>query len=368
MLLIERRFSIKLYINNNIKKLKDQHKNFDSKFFLKDYNDFGKERPWKDKKIKSLELAESYNRLGIENKFLRSHQCGNCLEFKTFDDGSRNLSGANFCNLRLCIMCNWRREKKIFSQVSKVINHLNTDNKYRFLFLTLTCKNVSDDKLKYQLDLLSKSYKRLFERKEVEQTIKGWFRALEITHDVNKKITKQMYKDKKKYYDSIGLQVGSINPNFNMYHPHIHVILMVNKSYFSHKEYYITQKKWTSLWQESLRCDYIPIVNIKPFKANNNSSVSEVAKYTVKDNDYLVKDDFELTDKTVLTLDIALAYRRLVAFGKLMKNVHKKLNLSDIEKDNDLIHINDDEKLCEEVNYVIERYKWNIGYSNYIKL
>jgi hypothetical protein len=33
-----------------------------------------------------------------------------------------------------------------------------------------------------------------------------------------------------------------------------------------------------------------------------------------------------------------------------------------------LIHIDEDGEVCEELNYVIEVYKWNIGYSNYIKL
>ena len=335
---------------------------------LTDCKEDGKQRPWKEKKLKSLDLSDSYFRLGLDNKAIRCHQCCNYLEFKVFKDGTKKLNKANTCKLRLCSICNWRRELKIFTQVSKVVECLQQNNKYRFLFLTLTCKNIYVQELKNQLDLLFKSYDRLFKRKDVSKSIKGWFRALEITHDVHKRITKKMYLNKKSYYDNLGLGIGSKNPNFNMYHPHYHVLLMVNKSYFSHKDYYITQKKWTSLWQESMKVDYTPIVDIRPFKANSNKSICEVAKYTVKDNDYLVKKDKDLTDKTVLILDSALQYRRLVAFGGLMKKTHKELNLTKIDDDSDLVHIAEDERVCDELNYIIESYSWNIGYSNYIKL
>lgn len=359
-------------VDNSIKTMKYQDINFDN-VVLKDTLSSGEDRPWKNKKVKSLELSESYKRIGLENKFVRNHQCGNFLEFKKFDDGSMKLTSMYSCYLRLCSMCAWRRELKIFSQVSKVINSVNSNKGFRFLFLTLTCKNVSAEELKGQLDILFKSYKKMFERKVVEKSIKGWFRALEITHDVNEKITKEMYygdKDKhlkarKKYYDGLGLKIGDDNPNYDMYHPHFHIILMVNKSYFNNN--YISQEKWTSLWKESLKCDYTPVVHIQPFKSSTGKEVSEVSKYTVKDNDYLVKDDLDLTDRTVLTLDVALAHRRLIAFGGLLKDEHKKLNLSDVEKDADLIHIDEDGEVCEEVNFVIERYQWNVGYSNYIK-
>lgn len=271
-------------------------------------------------------------------------------------------------------MCAWRRELKIFSQVSKVICSINTSVNYRYLFLTLTCRNISATELPAMLDLLFRAFKRMFERKVIKKAIKGWFRALEVTHDVNKKITKEMYygckekhmNSRKSYYDNLGLTVGDDNPNYDMYHPHFHLILLVNKSYLNHD--YISQKKWTSLWKESLQCNYTPIVHIQPFKNSKGKEVAEVSKYTVKDNDYLVKGDLELTDRTVVTLDTVLAHRRLIAFGGLFKDEHKRLNLSDIERDTDLIHIDEDrEIISDEVVFVMERYKWNVGYSNYIK-
>lgn len=83
-----------------------------------------------------------------------------------------------------------------------------------------------------------------------------------------------------------------------MYHPHFHVILMVNKSYLTDSTSYISQERWTSLWKESLQCDYTPIVHIQPFRSAGGKEVAEVSKYTVKDNDYLVKSNLGLTDRT----------------------------------------------------------------------
>lgn len=343
---------------------------------LEDKTKSGKIRPWKEKKLNSLELSGSYDRLKLQNKFLEVKRCGETLVFKQFADGTKKLDNVYFCKKRLCSICAWRRELKIFSQVSQIINSVNSENTYKFLFLTLTCKNIPSNKLSGEIDNLIKSFERIFRRSTVKNSIKGWFRALEITHDVNRKITKEMYygckekhlKSRKKYYDSLNLKVGDDNPNFDMYHPHFHVILVVNKSYFTDKDYYISQEKWTSLWQESLRCDYVPRVHIEAFKNKNNKGIAEAAKYTVKDSDYLVKNDPDLTDETVITLDIALHHRRLVAFGGILKDEHKRLKLEDLNnKDIDLIHV-DGEEILDELNFVMERYQWNVGYSNYVKL
>jgi len=306
-----------------------------------------KEKPWREKKVKSLVLVDSYNRLDMDRKAGRVSDCGTFLEFKRLPDGQLKLNKANFCKVRLCPMCAWRRELKIFGQVSQVMDYALQERDYRFLFLTLTCRNVPGEKLGRTIDQLMHAYKKFTERKQVKKSIKGWFRALEITHNVNRK-----------------------SSSFNTFHPHFHVILMVNKSYFDESGYYLSQKKWTSLWRESMRLDYTPIVDVRTFKAKTKEqtakSVAEVAKYTVKDSDYLLDDDPRLTDKTVAVLDTALANRRLVAFGGRLKEIHKLLALGDAT-DGDLIHT-DNEELREDVEYIIERYQWHIGYRQYFRM
>ncbi|MCD3304144.1 protein rep, partial [Clostridium botulinum] len=290
---------------------------------LQDLSKSGKEVPWKDKKLRTLLLAESYKRLD-NKKAYRVQECGSFLEFRRYiNTGEFKLQGANFCKVRLCPMCAWRRQLKIFAQVSKVMDSALELKEYRFIFLTLTCKNVYADDLSITIDNLFKSFNLLTKRKQFKSSIKGWFRALEVTHN---------------------LDIDS--KDFDTYHPHFHCVLMVNKSYFTDKDYYISQKKWSELWKSCLKVDYTPIVHAKAFKVGNKSkvskSVSEAAKYTVKDNDYLIEGNEEMTDSSVQVLDGALANRRLVAFGGELKSIHKKLNLDDAE-DGDLVHTDSEE-------------------------
>jgi plasmid rolling circle replication initiator protein Rep len=145
---------------------------------------------------------------------------------------------------------------------------------------------------------------------------------------------------------------------------------MVNKSYFTDKDYYIAQSGWSNLWQSCLDVDYMPVVDVRAFKIKGRKevkkSIAETAKYTVKDNDYLIKGDEKTTDEIVKTLNFAMKSRRLIAFGGELRKIHKALNLDDI-KDGDLVHVNDDEvELREDVDYVIESFKWNVGYKQYV--
>lgn len=329
----------------------DKHNKYTAKNqeqeILKDVDNKGKEIPWKEKKEKTMFLVNSYNRLGNDNKAYKVSECGNYLSFKKSDEGTKKLFRANFCKVRLCPMCSWRRSKKTYGQVSKVMNKALEDREYRFIFLTLTCRNVDGEELPETMDKLFKGFDRLFKRTAIKKAVKGWFRALEVTHNLD--------KDSEFY---------------NTYHPHFHIILMVNKSYFNKPELYITQADWTDLWKESLQVEYTPIVDVRAFKTANKvltaKAVAESAKYTVKDVDYLILNNEEMTDNAVMILDGALANRRLIAFGGELRKIHKALNLDDTE-DGDLINTDNDDEIRDDVKQMIEHYHWHIGYKQYIK-
>ncbi|MGU9527155.1 protein rep, partial [Clostridium perfringens] len=146
-------------------------------------------------------------------------------------------------------------------------------------------------------------------------------------------------------------------------------ILMVNKSYFKKPDKYLTQKDWTNLWKDCLKVNYTPIVNVKAFKTSGKEqtrkSICEVAKYTVKDNDYLF-ENIEMTDNTVAILNNVLKGRRLIAFGKEFRKIHKELNLDDAEK-GDLINTDVDDTVRPEIEEIIENYKWNFGFKQYFR-
>lgn len=330
-----------MYNNYNIGKEKNK--------VLKDVSLQGKERPWREKKLKTLELADVYREIGLDNKAFRVKYCSCQLTFKVDNKtGEKKLNSMMSCQVRLCPMCNWRRSLKIYGQVSKVMDKALENKDYRFLFLTLTCENVEGKDLSKIIDKLFHAFKKLSERKVFKQSVKGWFRALEVTHNLDKQ-----------------------SKSYETYHPHFHIILMVNKSYFNDRNYYITQEQWTSLWKACLKVDYIPIVYITAFKTATKKetakSVAETAKYTVKDEDYLILENKELSKEIVYILDGALANRRLVAFGGKLRKIHRELNLDDAV-DGDLINTDsEDEELREDIKYYIEVYDWNIGYNQYIK-
>ncbi|MDY7954942.1 protein rep, partial [Bacillus thuringiensis] len=75
-------------------------------------------------------------------------------------------------------------------------------------------------------------------RRNIQRSIKGYIRKLEMTYDKERFITEEMYNNKKRkaYYDSRGLKVDDHNPNYDTYNPHFHVLLCVEKNYFKRKE------------------------------------------------------------------------------------------------------------------------------------
>lgn len=321
---------INLYNNNTI--------NSKGLQVLKDVNRQGREIDWQGKKNQTLELSESYTRLEMESKARRTEGCGTFLEFRLTQDERLRLTRANFCKVRLCPMCAWRRSLKIFGQVSKVLDYADLNYNFRYLFLTLTVKNVYSEELEATIRTMSKAFNSMTRIKLFKDNIKGYFRALEVTY----------------------------NKIDNSYHPHYHVILAVSPSYFSRG--YISQEKWTSLWKKYLKVDYTPIVHIQAVRKNSKKEVSEIAKYTVKSDDYLIRDehgdiDGEKTDKVIYALDKALAYKRLVSFGFTFKQIHQLLSLDDAEE-GDLTYT-DNEEIREDLTNVILRYNWNIGLKNY---
>lgn len=338
--------------------------------FLVDISSSGRERPWRDKKMKNHLLSLAYDQFNLK-KAMRLRDCASWIEFSVQNNGDKRLTNANFCRVRLCPMCSWRRGLKIFSHTTAIMNGMKSERDYSYIFLTLTVKNCDADDLDNVIDSMMKAWNRFMGYKSIKQSVKGWFRGLEITHDVNQFITKDMWHgDSKKkmnsrsgYYKKLGLHIEDLNPSYDTFHPHFHCVFAVNKNYFNNKEY-IKHEEWTSFWEKAMKLDYVPVVNVKKVKGDTLKAVAEAAKYVVKDEDYIIPDDWDLTVQTVKLLDNVLDHRRLVAYGGKFKDWHKKLNLDD-EMDGNLINIGDEVK--EDTSTEKFYYSWNVGYSQYMR-
>jgi plasmid rolling circle replication initiator protein Rep len=224
-------------------------------------------------------------------------------------------------------------------QVKKIMDHLQPEG-YAYTLLTLTVRNVTGEELKPTIDAMQKGWNRFTQIVGVAGVMKGYFKALEITHNV-------------KY--------GALD--FDTYHPHFHVLMAVKPSYFKSR-YYISQAKFVELWRQAAGLDYDPVVDVRKVKGDTAGAVAEVAKYAVKPGDFILPDDWDLTIETVRLLDVALEKRRFVAFGGVMREAHKALNL-DNEEDGDLIHVDDEGVDTKEPDEILETYVWNSGYNQF---
>ena len=171
-------------------------------------------------------------------------------------------------------MCSYRRAKLNRARLFQVWPKIS--DKYRFLFLTLTVKNVP---LNIFRDVYQKQFRTGFLRFRRNlfynnSSIKGFIRSTEITQP----------KD----------------PNYT--HPHIHMLIAVDEDYFdSHN--YMDVSYWAKMWKEALRLDYDPITYISAVSEDGGRSLLEVTKYELKPVNY--------TDNAIWLSKLALQTTKL---------------------------------------------------------
>lgn len=303
---------------------------------LVDKTKSGKVRPWREKKIANVDYFELLHILEFK-KAERVKGCAEILEYKeSRETGERKLYKVWFCKSRLCPMCNWRRAMKHGIQAKKVVVEvIRQKPTVRWLFLTLTVKNVYDgEELAQSLSDMAKGFNRMMKYKKVAKNLIGFMRATEVT----------------------------INPVDNSYNQHMHVLLAVEPTYFKNTENYINQKQWIKFWRKAMKLDYDPSVKISIVQPKNKhksdieSAIAETAKYPVKDTDFMT-DDEQKNLKRLSDLEEGLYRKRLISYGGLLKEIHKKLNLDDVEN-GDLIHTDDDEKADEDGYSIIAMWNW----------
>ncbi|MEY8735811.1 protein rep [Lactobacillus sp. AN1001] len=292
---------------------------------LVDKNAIGKEKPWARKKRENVTYAEYLEILEIKKAY-NVKKCAEVLSYQIDENGQLKLYQVWFCKSRLCPVCNWRRTVKGSKQLEIILNEaiLRYSNA-RFLFLTLTTKNVfGKENLRVELSNLAKGFHKLVQYKKVAKNLLGYVRSTEIT----------VADD------------GS-------YNQHMHVLLLVSPTFFKGQQNYIEQKEWVKFWKKAMKLDYDPVVFIeavkdKSGKGSLKSAALETAKYQTKSSDYLTKDDAKNL-KVIGDLEYALKGSRQISFGGVLKTIKQELQLDDIEK-GDLIH---SDGKTEEENSVV---------------
>ena len=262
----------------------------------------GRERIWNRHKSASEHVAQHYAGSEYENYSRRIEACSSSLEFQAVS-GSLKLSKAQFCRVRHCPICQWRRslkwKAKAYAALPKIVQDFP---KHRWLFLTLTIKNCPIESLRENLTEMHAAFKRM--TKLDQWPVHGWIKSTEITRGQD------------------GLS-----------HPHFHVLLMVPPSYFSGKRY-LSQVKWAQLWQQSLRIEYMPIIDIRAIKPTEDVAVliPEILKYQTKVSDLLSDQAW------MLELTNQMNGSRQISTGGILRNYMKPSPKHVLENDNGTLY------------------------------
>ena len=295
------------------------------------------------RRVRCVLLANSFTRLGKDNKAARVMECGTQVQIAYIQaDEEYKVKHANFCRERLCPMCAFHRSKQIFGEVSRVMDGVQKERPDLVpIFLTLTVRNCSAAEMNGTLDIIFKGWNNMMSgTSKAKRLVAGWFRALEITY----------------------------NKQEDTYHPHIHAILLMPPSYFTTPRDYMEIMDWIRVWRKAAKLDYDPScrINAIDYKSDKSGAVAEVAKYTLKDTDYLKADDEKMTDKLVAEFGKAIKGRRLYAYGGIMKAIAKQLDID--AKDNFTpgeIRDKAGNILRKDIDYILSNYRWNVGLTRY---
>ncbi|MGK2849282.1 MAG: protein rep [Minisyncoccota bacterium] len=276
----------------------------------------------------------------FERYAARLSDCSGILRFAWIDqeDGTSQLKlrEARFCRVRHCPVCQWRRSLMWQARFYDALPKLSEENpSARWLFLTLTQKNCKITDLKKQLKIMHQGFRNLIRRPEFKPVM-GWVRTTEVTRS----------------------EIGEA-------HPHYHCLMMVKPSMLTRD--YVKQYRFRQLWQQSLKLDYLPRVDIRTVKSYKKTeqspadvlraAIAETLKYSVSPAD-MVKDRewfFELNRQLFRT--------RAVATGGLLKHV---LRL-DEETDQDLIKGDEQDDLEQPIEAPLLAFNWRKVERRYLR-
>lgn len=281
---------------------------------------------WNTNKTSSRETGKAYHVGGFEKLADRVSKCAAFLTFERSVNTSsgelfQRLKKVEFCKARFCAVCMWRRSMFWIARFKTALPEIEEAHPNgRWLFLTLTVKNVHPDNLKETLKQMSKGWHRMTSR--VSWPALGFIRSTEITR----------------------------NKKTNEAHPHFHALLFVPAGYFAGKNY---KKKewWANEWKTAMNLDYEPIVDIRTAKPKGDKTEAEsvaveVLKYSVKPS------DLNASPAWLCAITQQAKGARYLSTGGILKNAIK-----DDVSEEEMREI-DPDKVKEESEEVLEEIRY----------
>ena len=329
---------------------------------LVDRKPSGRIENWRKYKLQSRKVYRLFRKAKEQDSHVISasalnslRDCGDILTFKVnLTKQESKLHNTFFCKNKFCPVCARRRSKLLAYQTSKVVDRILAEEPTaRFLFLTLTTKNVGSElEIKREVDRYCESIRMIFNNgkgslfgtaKKFRQQVLGTIRHIEATFNLKR--------------DEKG----------QGYHVHSHILIAVKGSYFL-PENYLTQKEFQEMWKKAARLDYDPIVHVKVIKGygqNLKKAIIEVSKYPTKPANILDLPESKAVE-VLSNLQYGLYNRRLVTFTGLFRKYRRELKLEDIEKSS-LIHVGDEETTDEHGDHIeYHVFRWCNSLGEYI--
>lgn len=281
-----------------------------------------RDRNWAFRKSQNSEISEIMLALNVpKNKSDKFSTCAEVLLFAISSDNDMKLKNAWFCKDKLCPICQWRRSLKLAYWNEKIVKEvqtgINIDGDYgKYVFLTLTVKNCSGDDLKDTIKMIHSGFDKMFRRAVFKKYCKGFIRSLEITY----------------------------NEQTREFHPHLHILMLMDKSYWKYKTVSgkrkltakLSHSDFVDYWQRSCNLNYKPSVDIRQVRRKKGkrdsleSAVLEISKYAFKPIDIKNLNDYDKR-YVISSLIKGLARVRQVGYGGIFKEVYKKLSVDEEE-------------------------------------
>ena len=254
---------------------------------------------WDVHRAESDQISSNYRGSEFERYSDRIDDCSQLLAFglvPNVDQGAYQLKlrTARFCRVRTCMVCSWRRSLMYKARAYKALPKVLADfPKARYLFQTLTLKNCAVEDLRKTILHLNQSFSRMARLKHFPGI--GYLKTVEVTRG----------------------RRGDA-------HPHLHILMMVQPSFFSHG--YVKKKEWCAWWKRAARVDYTPIIDVKAIKAKDSplGLLAEVVKYQTKPNDLIFSDR-----RWFLEYTRQIHGTKAFALGGVFKDYFKELERED---------------------------------------
>lgn len=258
---------------------------------------------WTEKKILNQYVANRMISAGFAKRGRLMLECGTILSQKICPDcGKSFISSANLCRDRMCPTCSWRLSLKRFAEMCAVCQTCQDLTAYKAGFLTLTVRNCRAKDLKQTLKDMSAAWNRMLSTIKKQISVFGWARSVEITY----------------------------NELTYTFHPHYHIIILLDPSADEGRcrEYF--HKKWSQAWKE----DYDPITDYREISADKTdidqpdftAAILETYKYAVKSDDIA-----NMPTSIFRMLVLAISGARLVAFGGIIRDARRFLAFKEDE-------------------------------------